>query len=116
MRLVLEGLGVALYVVAHAALTGVLLVTVIMLAAAKGGTQQLMSDSLSLGVGDFDGDARADILWRNATSGENYVYLMNGVAIANEGYLRTRPASSLRIDCGRTKRPCHGPIPDRHSS
>jgi len=40
-------------------------------------------------IGDFDGDGRADILWRNATSGENYVYLMQGINIAAEGYLRT---------------------------
>jgi hypothetical protein len=41
------------------------------------------------GVGDFDGDARSDILWRNAATGENYVYLMSGTAIAGEGYIRT---------------------------
>jgi hypothetical protein len=41
------------------------------------------------GIGDFDGDAKADILWRNSSTGENYVYLMNGSAIAGEGYLRT---------------------------
>src|SRR5882672_2273094 len=42
------------------------------------------------GVGDFDGDGRADILWRNSVSGENYLYPMNGTTIfANEGYLRT---------------------------
>jgi hypothetical protein len=40
-------------------------------------------------IGDFDGDGRADILWRNSSTGENYVYFMNGLAIANEGYLRT---------------------------
>ena len=41
------------------------------------------------GVGDFDGDGKADILWRNAVSGENYLYLMNGTTIlATEGYLR----------------------------
>jgi hypothetical protein len=39
-------------------------------------------------VGDFDGDGRADILWRHAASGENYVYLMNGALIAGEGYIR----------------------------
>jgi hypothetical protein len=39
-------------------------------------------------VGDFDGDARSDILWRNAATGENYVYLMNGMAITGEGYIR----------------------------
>jgi len=41
------------------------------------------------GVGDFDGDGKADILWRNAVSGENYLYPMNGTTIlATEGYLR----------------------------
>jgi len=42
-----------------------------------------------VGIGDFDGDGKADILWRNASTGENYVYLMNGTAIAGEGYIRT---------------------------
>jgi len=41
------------------------------------------------GVGDFDGDGKADILWRNSSTGENYIYLMNGTTIAGEGYLRT---------------------------
>jgi len=43
-----------------------------------------------VGVGDFDGDGMADILWRNSSTGDNYVYPMNGTAIkASEGYLRT---------------------------
>src|SRR5438552_17744271 len=41
------------------------------------------------GRGDLDGDGKADILWRNSATGENYVYLMNGTAIASEGSLRT---------------------------
>jgi hypothetical protein len=41
------------------------------------------------GIGDFDGDGKADIVWRNTSTGENYVYLMNGKDIAGEGYLRT---------------------------
>jgi hypothetical protein len=41
------------------------------------------------GVGDFDGDGNADVLWRNSGTGENYVYLMDGTTIAGEGYLRT---------------------------
>ena len=41
------------------------------------------------GIGDFDGDGMADILWRNASTGENYLYLMNGSAITGEGYIRT---------------------------
>jgi uncharacterized protein YkwD len=39
---------------------------------------------------DFNDDGRADILLRNATTGENYLYPMNGTAIvAGEGYIRT---------------------------
>jgi len=42
------------------------------------------------GIGDFDGDGKDDILWRNAATGENYVYPMNGLSIkAGEGYVRT---------------------------
>src|SRR5437773_1257001 len=41
------------------------------------------------GIGDFDGDGRDDVLWRNAATGENYIYVMNGLTIASEGYLRT---------------------------
>src|SRR5439155_1138742 len=42
------------------------------------------------GIGDFDGDGKADILWRNASTGENYVYLMAALTVKPaEGYLRT---------------------------
>src|SRR5204862_290738 len=38
---------------------------------------------------DHDGDGRSDILWRNASTGENYIYPMDGTRIlAGEGYLR----------------------------
>ncbi len=30
------------------------------------------------GIGDFDGDGKADVLWRNSASGENYIYFMDG--------------------------------------
>ena len=33
------------------------------------------------GVGDFDGDGKADILWRNTSTGQSSVYLMNGTAV-----------------------------------
>jgi len=33
------------------------------------------------GVGDFDGDGNADILWQNSTTGQVYIWLMNGTAI-----------------------------------
>src|SRR6266550_3746254 len=37
------------------------------------------------GIGDFDGDGRADILWRNASTGENYIWLMNGLSTTSQG-------------------------------
>jgi len=33
------------------------------------------------GVGDFDGDGKSDILWRNGVTGENTIWLMNGTTI-----------------------------------
>jgi hypothetical protein len=42
---------------------------------------------------DFNDDSRADILLRNTSTGENYLYPMNGTAIlAGEGYIRTVPS------------------------
>src|SRR5437667_106263 len=38
---------------------------------------------------DFDGDCKSDVLWRNSATGEDYVWLMNGLTIAAGGYLRT---------------------------
>src|SRR5947207_7900983 len=41
------------------------------------------------GIGDFDGDGTADILWRNLSTGENYIWLMNGLTIARPGSLNS---------------------------
>jgi hypothetical protein len=47
---------------------------------------------------DFDGDGMADLLWRNATSGQNYLFPMDGTAIqAGEGYLRSVSDPSWHI-------------------
>ena len=35
------------------------------------------------GVADFDGDGKADVLWRNSATGGNMLWLMNGGAIAS---------------------------------
>jgi hypothetical protein len=57
--------------------------------------QMRVNSALAFGGGavwapaDLDRDGRSDVLWRNSSSGENYAYLMNGVSIVNEGYLRT---------------------------
>jgi hypothetical protein len=36
------------------------------------------------GVGDFDGDGTSDILWRNAVSGANIVWLMQGGVLSSK--------------------------------
>lgn len=50
------------------------------------------------GIGDFDGDGKSDILWRNTSSGENYIYPMDGLNIkVIEGYIRTVPDQSWQV-------------------
>jgi sugar lactone lactonase YvrE len=50
------------------------------------------------GVGDFDGDGKSDILWRNSATGQNYLYPMDGLAVkATEGYLRTVADTTWQI-------------------
>jgi len=34
------------------------------------------------GVGDFNGDGKSDILWRNSATGQNAIWMMNGTATA----------------------------------
>ena len=33
------------------------------------------------GVGDFDGDGKSDILWRNSSNGQNAIWFMNGTTV-----------------------------------
>jgi hypothetical protein len=40
-------------------------------------------------IADFDGNGNDDILWRNISTGENYIYFMNGTTISSEGYIRS---------------------------
>jgi hypothetical protein len=47
--------------------------------------------------GDLNGDGRSDILWRNVSTGENYLYFMSGRNIGSEGYVRTVPDLNWKI-------------------
>jgi hypothetical protein len=44
-----------------------------------------------VGIGDFDGDGKADVLWWHAGTGQVYVWLMNGLTIADSGSPATVP-------------------------
>src|SRR5271157_5579417 len=43
------------------------------------------------GVGDFNGDGKADILWRQAATGDVAVWYMNGTTITSGAYITTIP-------------------------
>jgi hypothetical protein len=45
-----------------------------------------------VGTGDFDGDGRSDIVWRD-TSGNTSVWLMNGAAVSLSGGFGVVPTS-----------------------
>jgi len=40
-------------------------------------------------TGDFDGDGKADILWRNSSSGLNAIWLMNGTSSTAQVFITT---------------------------
>jgi hypothetical protein len=44
-----------------------------------------------VGNGDYDGDGKSDILWRNATTGQNHMYLMNGASVSSSLKVTTVP-------------------------
>ena len=44
-----------------------------------------------LGVGDLDGDGKADRMWRNSFSGDTWTWKMNGATIGPGGSLGLIP-------------------------
>ena len=46
---------------------------------------------------DFDGDGKPDILWRNASTGENYVWYLDGVTVLGGGSLPTVADQNWKI-------------------
>jgi len=49
------------------------------------------------GVGDYDGDGRADALWHHATTGAVWVWLMNGGSITSVTQVATVPDVGYQI-------------------
>ncbi len=53
---------------------------------------QINSSYTVAAVGDFNGDGKADLAWRNNSTGETILWLMDGInAISGSGYLATIP-------------------------
>jgi len=50
-----------------------------------------------VGTGDFDGDGKVDILWRNNSTGQNVIWLMNGVTRAGYAFLPWVTDTNWRI-------------------
>ena len=49
------------------------------------------------GRGDFDGDGKSDLLWRETTSGSTYLWLMNGASTIGAGYTSSQADGSWSI-------------------
>jgi len=50
-----------------------------------------------VGNGEYNGDAKADILWHHATRGEVWVWLMNGRGERSENFVATVPDVGYQI-------------------
>jgi hypothetical protein len=42
-------------------------------------------------TGDYNGDGRSDIVWRNNTSGQVVIWLMNGTSVSSGGSAGSAP-------------------------
>lgn len=49
------------------------------------------------GAGDFDGDGKTDLIWRNYATGDNVYWLMDGTNLRTSGYLLKVPDLNARI-------------------
>ena len=47
--------------------------------------------------GDYNGDGKSDILWRNSATGQNWMYLMDGATIASSLGVNTVPGPNWGI-------------------
>ena len=49
------------------------------------------------GIGDFDGDGKSDILWRNSATGADAIMLMNGATTLSNTIFSTVPGPDWNI-------------------
>jgi hypothetical protein len=48
-------------------------------------------------VGDYNGDGKADLLFRNDSTGHVYLALMNGLAISGQGMVYYEPNTQWKV-------------------
>jgi hypothetical protein len=48
-------------------------------------------------TGDINGDGKADLVWRNKSTGANYVWFMNGPTLVNSGPLEPVPDQTWKL-------------------
>ncbi|XHX80206.1 MAG: cadherin-like domain-containing protein [Stenomitos frigidus ULC029] len=49
------------------------------------------------GAGDFNGDGKAELVWRNYATGQNVLWFLNGTTLASSIFIESLPTTSARI-------------------
>ena len=51
-----------------------------------------------MGAGDFNGDGKADLLWRNTSTGANFIQFMSGATVlGTTGYIRREADQAWKV-------------------
>jgi hypothetical protein len=60
-------------------------------------TEPAVANWRIVGIGDLDGDGKADLVWRNRSTGMVFGMLMNGLAVSSSGVVYTEPDLNWEI-------------------
>jgi hypothetical protein len=50
-----------------------------------------------VGIGDFNGDGKSDVLWRHSTNGVNRIWLMNGATVLSDPVINVDANLSWKV-------------------